>query len=351
MKKFIIPENYITDKYIGYSKHPSYDLTIYSYSRNTLENSYWNDITLNCRGLVLDSENNIIARAMPKFFNIQEYQDEIPNEPYKVYEKMDGSLILVFKYKDEIITATKRSFESDQAKAAAELLKSIDKTYFKESKTYLFELIHPDNRIVVNYEDVKGLFYITTVNNETGLDEITKSLPFPYVKEYDNLTIDQMKNEDRENHEGYVIKFAGGLRLKIKHPTYFKLHRIMSMLTTEDIWREMELEYSEILSYIKEKDPELYLELSLIRNDLNIQFSSILIRSINVVKYIRDTYDNNKERALFVQKYFSDIQHVVYAFLHNRNSDTIKKIALKHIKPKKIPISKIYDGIMLSKDL
>ncbi len=34
---------------------------------------YWDDITLNCRGLILDNEGRVIAKSFQKFFNMEEY--------------------------------------------------------------------------------------------------------------------------------------------------------------------------------------------------------------------------------------------------------------------------------------
>jgi hypothetical protein len=43
------------------------------------------------RGTVIDREGNLIAKAFPKFFNMEEHKPEdIPNEEFEVFEKMDG---------------------------------------------------------------------------------------------------------------------------------------------------------------------------------------------------------------------------------------------------------------------
>ena len=51
-----------------------------------------------------------------KFFNMEEHQpEEIPNETFEVFEKLDGSLGILFWYQGQWILATKGSFTSDQA--------------------------------------------------------------------------------------------------------------------------------------------------------------------------------------------------------------------------------------------
>ena len=96
--------------------HPTLPLSIYNYSRTCQYDGMWDDITLNCRGLVLDLDGNVIAKPFPKFFNYEEHTpEEIPNESFEVYEKMDGSLGIFFYYEGEWHMATRGSFTSEQA--------------------------------------------------------------------------------------------------------------------------------------------------------------------------------------------------------------------------------------------
>ena len=82
----------VNQKYVSVQKHPEADLYIYNYTQNAQYEGFWNQITLMCRGLILDGQGNIIARPFPKFFNLEEHQpEEIPKENFEVFEKMDGS--------------------------------------------------------------------------------------------------------------------------------------------------------------------------------------------------------------------------------------------------------------------
>ena len=93
-----ILEKYHKDGLLHKQIHPTYDLTIWNYSPKVQYEKLWDDITLQCRGLVTNSKGDIVARPFKKFFNYEEYKpEEIPNENYVVYEKMDGSLGILFK--------------------------------------------------------------------------------------------------------------------------------------------------------------------------------------------------------------------------------------------------------------
>ena len=98
-----ILEKYYTDGLLHKQTHPTKDLTIWNYSPKVQYERLWDDITLQCRGLVTNSKGDIVARLFKKFFNYEEYKpEEIPNENYVVYEKMDGSLGILFYYEVEL---------------------------------------------------------------------------------------------------------------------------------------------------------------------------------------------------------------------------------------------------------
>ena len=188
----------IEQRYINVQKHPTADLFIYNYTQNAQYEAFWNEYTLMCRGLILDAVGNIVARPFPKFFNWEELpSNQIPNEPFDVYEKMDGSLGILYWIDDEPFIATRGSFVSEQALWASEFLhQNFKKEYQKLNKkhTYLFEIIYPENRIVVNYNNRQDLVLLAVIDNATGQDmALPTDLSFTIVKKYDGLTIRHLK--------------------------------------------------------------------------------------------------------------------------------------------------------------
>ncbi|NJO65858.1 MAG: hypothetical protein HC836_49645 [Richelia sp. RM2_1_2] len=106
---------YIDAGLIIANEHPVLPIKILNYSRKAQFEKIWNEYTLICRGLVIDDDYNIVARAFPKFFNYEEHKPEdIPNERYEIYDKMDGSLGILFHYDNQWHIATRGSFVSDQ---------------------------------------------------------------------------------------------------------------------------------------------------------------------------------------------------------------------------------------------
>ncbi len=47
----------------------------------------------------------------------------------------------------------------------------------EKDKTYLFEIIYPENRIVIDYGDSDDLILLSIINNETGFDELLNNNP------------------------------------------------------------------------------------------------------------------------------------------------------------------------------
>ena len=144
-------EKMVEEDLVNATDHPTLPITIFNYSKFCQFKSEWNEITLQCRGLIMDHDYNIVAKPFSKFFNLEE-EKNIPNEPYTIYEKLDGSLGILFFY-DGWHMATRGSFISEQSVRAKKILEQkyshlIDS--LNRDWTYLFEIIYPENRIVLD---------------------------------------------------------------------------------------------------------------------------------------------------------------------------------------------------------
>lgn len=164
----------IADDYINVQKHPTADLYIYNYSPKAQYDRLWNDWTLACRGLIMNALYEVVARPFHKFFNLEETENLIlPDEPFEVYEKMDGSLGILYWADGKPAIATRGSFTSEQAIVATELLhtkyaNSLE--HLDPTKTYLFEIIYPENRIVIDYGDARKLVLLAVIDTKTGAE-------------------------------------------------------------------------------------------------------------------------------------------------------------------------------------
>jgi RNA ligase len=224
-------------------KHPVADLWIYNYTPKTQYAKLWNEVTLMCRGLIVDAEGKVVAQPLPKFFNFEEFKGQLPSGAYRIAEKMDGSLGICYPHKGVLSIATRGSFTSEQAKVGDEMLQQYIKDngldWYDEQYTYLFEIIYPANRIVVNYGEAKRLVLLAVVNTNTGMErnphetgykDVAKELP-------PSTPIEDLRLLEAPNEEGFVLHWGNGLRLKIKFAEYVRLHRILTGVSNKDIWR------------------------------------------------------------------------------------------------------------------
>jgi hypothetical protein len=234
---------YYEDGWLIKQTHPTLPLTIWNYSQTTQYEGKWDEITLQCRGLVTDDMGNVVARPFKKFFNMEEGK-HTPTEEFDVYEKMDGSLIIVFWYDGGWVVASRGSFISDQAIGASKIFfEGLDHN-FSIGITYLFEFTAKWNRIVVDYGDEDNLTLLGAIrtDDETEatyeqLEMIARGANCDVVKRYDGIKdYSTLKGIIKDNQEGFVIRFSNGERMKIKGEEYLRLHKIMTEISTKSVW-------------------------------------------------------------------------------------------------------------------
>ena len=240
----------VKNGYVTIHENPDKKIFNYTYSRLTEQENHWNEITLRTRGLILDSNGRIIFNCPRKFFNFQ--QNNFANDTYerlkddfKIYEKLDGSAIWVVNDSEYgFIVSSKSSFTSEHATWAKEIIEQKFKEkdlIFKEGICYCFELIHPENRIVVDYGEEKTLklWGLKTQSGETielednRIDTSYFETPKFLGTNNDKTAIDNYINQ--KNVEGVVLKGIGDDRIKIKSQTYLELHRIKTDCTPNRI--------------------------------------------------------------------------------------------------------------------
>lgn len=226
--------NYLANGLLRCQKHNSHPLLIWNYSEKVQFDDLWDEITLMCRGLVTDNDGNIVARAFPKFFNIEQNRHK-ESESFEIYEKLDGSLGILFHYADEWHLATRGSFHSEQAIRGAQILKKYSLENLSPEATYLFEIIYPENRIVVDYQGLEELIMIGTFS-KSGNELQTVGHNFPEVKKHDFKDWKEIQKLNWKNSEGFIIRFCNGSRCKVKFEDYVRLHRILSNVSQKSVW-------------------------------------------------------------------------------------------------------------------
>jgi RNA ligase len=369
--------------------HPTLPLSIYNYSRECQYNGNWDEITVNCRGLILDIEGNVIAKPFPKFFNWEEHIVEgsklppIPNEPFQVYEKMDGSLGIIFYYerklsleeryniwfnnnyetgmerffdpntlpnfddpyyeptpktKGEWHIASKGSFTSEQAIKGKEMLDKSNTEYgLIPGYTYLVEIIYPKNRIVVDYGDDEKLVVLGCYNNETGKEGRISNMTsegWEIVKMYKTWGEDweTLKREISKDNEGYVIRFQSGFRMKLKGDVYLRLHRIVTNFSTRTIW-EILKNGEDLTPFLERVPDEFDTWVKEVVKDLQTRYDNIRKDYANI------TIDLMNKVGIEDKKAFAELalpypHNSILFSMYNGKVDCMDEYIWKLLKPK-----------------
>ncbi len=269
----------VAQRYLSVQQHPTLDLWIYNYTQKAQYERLWTDEILMCRGLILDTSGAIVSRPFPKFFNLEEKGPDWtpPSDRFEVTQKLDGSLGIMYQGGDGPCLATRGSFTSEQAEHANQILRQryLHMPWNTLFRTYLFEIIYPENRIVVDYGELDDLILLGVIDTESG-EECELPAWFPnHVTRYDGLhDLAALKGLAKANEEGFVVRFTTGERVKVKFDEYVRLHRLVTGVTARSLW-EM-LAKGGTLDELLERVPEEFEEwVKKTEADLRSRFAAI----------------------------------------------------------------------------
>lgn len=317
-------EKRIEQGLIDKTKHPTLPLWILNYTKECQFAHAWDEYTNVCRGLIVDAEYNIIQRPFVKFFNYEEIEDKttIPNLPFEAFEKLDGSLGILYWAGDEPYIATRGSFTSDMAVHATWLLHerySEVTPRLDKSKTYLFEIIYPENHIVVNYGDTDDIFLLAVIDTETGEDEDLRgyeNIGFKTTPRYDGISDYKTIREhfSGDNKEGFVIKFSNGFRMKMKFAEYFRIHTLLCGISEKKIFElVVNGQLSDLADIIENLDEENALMIKGWRDGFYERFAEILTEAHSDYR----DFETDKEAAF----YFNTCKHSAVLFGLRKGKD------------------------------
>ena len=248
----------VQNKYVKIQTHPEFpEYSIANYTDSCMWDQVWNEATLNCRGLIFNSKTlQVMERPFSKFFNYEQEQAPKWGLSTKVHvtDKMDGSLgILYWRPDGKPAIATRGSFDSDQARWATDFYQRVywNNWYPNANFTYLFEIIYPENRIVINYGDTTDLVLLGAVDTATG-----QSIPPDVAASeaewvgshapiyWQDTTLENVISQPpRAGMEGFVLwNRDTDERVKIKYDEYKMLHRYLTNTTPKHVWEVLSTE-------------------------------------------------------------------------------------------------------------
>jgi hypothetical protein len=237
---------------IHVTRHDSLPLAILNYDQ--IDSPKGHPIVRECRGLVLNTENNsLAARAFPRFFNWGEMADEMPLFRWDkacTQEKVDGSLTLFYFFDGEWRINTRGSFgmmplfnewQAQYHKLPQSftwrqgVLAALGITDEKQliglldpALTYVCEFCSLWNKVVREYR-TPTVYLLTCFAGELEVGPRPCPL-FKNVARYPLSTFDDVYNYVNEHpesdYEGCIVQDDLNQRWKIKNKRYLVKHKL-----------------------------------------------------------------------------------------------------------------------------
>ena len=260
--------------------------TLYCLSYDLIRSDFSLPAVQEARGLILRKGTNaIVAKGFTKFFNAKETHSHLRKlnpKTVRYLDKLDGSLIKLY-WDDEQTRfrfGTNNSFDTKQCCVHNTSItfydlimeteaQSIDFNALDPEYTYLFELIHPNNPVVINYNGEKKLTFLGAVHvptlterDEQSREELGLPKEIGTPKEYHFKSIDEAiasMNNSTDNIEGCIAIDDQFNRVKIKTLKYVNLcHLQKAKPNKTDLLQIVTRgEVSEILAYYPELETDL----------------------------------------------------------------------------------------------
>lgn len=259
-------DSLVNDLGIHATKHPKYP-NLWHLKYDQIGSPWGNPIVCECRALILDAAQDwaVVSRPYDKFFNYGEfYSAQLDWNSVKVYEKVDGSLIVLWFYQGQWNVSTSGTPDGGQfadlfwkefeAHGQHNIFHSFSNT---QKYTWMYEYTSPETRIVVPYSAPGITLHgarSTTTGKEYDPRILLKGLDAPFVKMFPLSSIEEILAAANilspGEQEGFVVIDKDFNRVKVKSPLYVALHHLTGHITTRallDVARKAE--HLELLAY------------------------------------------------------------------------------------------------------
>jgi len=223
----------------------------------------WNAENKIFRSSIWNSNGEPVSLSFPKFVNWGEKPDVFPVpqslDGCELMEKMDGSTLIVSRYKGQPIIRTRGTSDATKLNNGfeIEILKQKYPKVFDFSGlpdthnfSYVYEWVSSVNKIVVSYNDCPDIFLTACINHndysflsQSELDNIADNMDVKRPNRYKFDTIQEMLKavEVFKGVEGICLYSKNGQEIhKIKSLDYLKIHRMKSEVSNVerviDVW-------------------------------------------------------------------------------------------------------------------
>ena len=297
-------------------------------------------VNYQANGIIFEKDTNkVVAMCQNKLITHNNTSDILQNVEVKRVEYCeDGTMIRLYNYNGIWYTSTTRCIDARKSYWTStknfdelfwdvfdkELLSTLDKDY-----TYVFVLLHKENRIVVRHK-INMLVYISRINNETYVEDYTQQFNNVYgIRRPKKIDTNELSNQDeiditeRLYHpfkRGVLIKTLNtvtnqSVNYKIDYINYINIKMIRGNVP------EIRMRYLELLN-----DPE---RLQIFEQHYNEYKFMFRIIKGEVLKLIKSIY------RLYVDSHIKHITKVDDTHIYYK---TLRQLHAQY-KIKNVPIS------------
>lgn len=324
----------------------------------------WTEENIIFRSSVWNSEGELISASFPKFFNWDENPDLFPSPKRiedldAVIEKVDGSTLIVSKYKGHLIVRTRGTTDAsilDKNGYEVEILKKKYPNAFDfgdvetSDHSRIFEWVSPNNRIVVPYAecDISLIASIKHTNysffSQSELDSMAEQYGVKRPKRFVFSSLIHMRNEVKNfiGMEGVCCYYDGGQHIrKLKGEDYLIRHRAKEKFQTfnslvDFFVLENMPHYEAFLEMIeREADNEVATQCQTDARDIIDVMSEITDTLLNValfVEMVKVDTESDKEAAEIISSRYQDQTLTGLAFAKYRGKGISERTFLNIIK-------------------
>lgn len=211
----------------------------------------WNRQNLHFRSSLWNAQGELVSASFKKFFNWGEHP-ELAYTPFsltanggcELMEKIDGSTLIVSRYKGELIMRTRGTVDASKLDNGHEIEWLKDKypaiTSVPDGVSHIYEWVSPENKIVLNYGEEPDVYLIAIIKHDdyslvsqNQLDECATLYGFKRPARYNYKSVKEMLEsiEALKGKEGLCVYCNKGQDIrKVKSAWYLALHRMKTEL-------------------------------------------------------------------------------------------------------------------------
>lgn len=359
-------------------RHDFNNLVGFKYTTNTVYSGDWDPVTLYARGIVFDKDTGkVLAYPFEKFFNFGELVDDqgnlttiaqdviahqgydnllqdISTQRFRVMDKLDGSLGIMFWTGKKWLIKTAGSFDSEQAIWANNwAVDNIDVTKLDKNCTYMFEIIYDGDAHPIKY-DFEGLVLLgindnTTMKEKPLIDIVHTAFELKInhaeVLEFSKfLEVLTYAKKLPNTKEGVVVTFDNGFKVKVKGDEFLALQRIFHYLSPVVIWENFDWENAESSYDIADQYtedfikniPEELTDMKEIANQISEKFFLNMTEVVNFGQQLRADYPIRKDayEALCKSSCKKELYAAVMIYYTNgKENSKIREALYRTVKP------------------